>query len=202
MRISEIFTSLQGEGRNQGRPCTFVRCSGCNLSCRWCDTLYARERGSEIPVREVADRVVTLGYSYVCITGGEPLLQEDEVNVLSHFLYHHGFEVDIETNGTLDFSSLQSYASICMDVKCPSSGEKSNLELLTLLRGRDSVKFVVQGEEDCRYTSDILSAYAVKGEAFISPVYGSDYRSIAHYVLEHHLPVRFQLQLHRILGVP
>jgi 7-carboxy-7-deazaguanine synthase len=200
MRISEIFVSLQGEGRNQGRPCTFVRCSGCNLSCRWCDTPYARVGGMEIPVQEVADQVGTLGYSYICITGGEPLLQE-EVGELSRLLHHEGYEVDIETNGTCDFSSLQDYAAICMDVKCPSSGEKSNLELLSLLSERDAVKFVVQGEEDCRYASKILSSHPVNGEAFISPVYGSDYRSIASYVLEHRLPVRFQLQLHRTLGI-
>jgi 7-carboxy-7-deazaguanine synthase len=202
MRISEIFTSLQGEGRNQGRPCTFVRCTGCNLSCHWCDTPYAREGGSEILVQEVADQVVTFGYPYVCITGGEPLMQEEDVRVLSRLLYRQGFKVDIETNGTRDFSSLQPYASICMDVKCPSSREKSNLELLALLSDSDTVKFVVQGGEDCVYASMVLSEYPVKGEAFISPVYGSDYRSIANYVLEHHLPVRFQLQLHRILGLP
>jgi 7-carboxy-7-deazaguanine synthase len=201
MLISEIFHSLQGEGKNQGKPCIFVRCAGCNLSCRWCDTAYAREGGSMMSVQEVMDRVSTLGYSYVCITGGEPLLQKEEVSELARHLHHQGIEVDIETNGTCDFSSLQAYVSICMDIKCPSSGEESDLGLIPLLTENDAVKFVVQDETDCRYVSKILSAHPRKGEAFISPVYGSDYRSIADYVLEHHLPVRFQLQLHRILGV-
>jgi 7-carboxy-7-deazaguanine synthase len=154
----------------------------------------------EMPVQEVADRAAALGYSYICITGGEPLLQE-EVGELSRLLHQGGYEVDIETNGTRDFSSLQDYAAICMDVKCPSSGEQSDLELLYLLTERDAVKFVVQGEEDCRYAAKILSSHPVKGETFISPVYGSDYRTIACYVLEHRLPVRFQLQLHRTLGI-
>jgi 7-carboxy-7-deazaguanine synthase len=149
----------------------------------------------------VAEQVASLGYPYVCITGGEPLLQEDEVSVLTRLLYQQGREVDIETNGTRDFSSLQDYASICMDVKCPSSGETSDLELLTLLSERDTVKFVVQNEEDCRYASRVLSSHVIPGEVLISPVYGSDYRSIADYILKHRLPVRFQLQLHRILGI-
>jgi 7-carboxy-7-deazaguanine synthase len=201
MLISEIFQSLQGEGRNQGRPCTFVRCAGCNLSCRWCDTLFAREGGSHIPVHEVAERVIAMGHSYVCITGGEPLLQAEEVRSLASCLSDQDIEVDIETNGTCDFSSLQEYAAICMDVKCPSSGERSNLGLLCRLTERDAVKFVVQGEEDCRYATEVLSTCPVEAEAFISPVYGSDYRSIACYVLEHRLPARLQLQLHRILGI-
>jgi 7-carboxy-7-deazaguanine synthase len=154
-----------------------------------------------VPIGEVADRITILGYPYVCITGGEPLLQKEEVRMLSRGLFDRGFEVDIETNGTCDFSLLQPYASICMDVKCPSSMEKSNLELLRLLTNNDAVKFVVEGEEDCQYASEILESYPVKGEAFISPVYGSDYRTIARYVLEHHLRARFQLQLHRILEV-
>ncbi len=201
MQISEIFSSLQGEGRNQGKPCTFVRCTGCNLSCRWCDTPSARKGGTELSVQEVAEQVIAREYRYVCITGGEPLLQEAGVRMLSRYLVDAGYEVDIETNGTCDFSLLQPYATICMDVKCPSSGETSSLDLLSLISERDSVKFVVQDEEDCRYVSAILSSYTIQGEAFISPVYGSDYRSIVHYVLEHYLPVRFQLQLHRILGI-
>ncbi len=201
MQISEIFVSLQGEGRNQGKPCTFVRTSGCNLSCRWCDTPYAREGGTEIPVETVAEQVIAFGYPYACITGGEPLLQRQEVRELSQYLYDQGYEVDIETNGTCDFSSLQPFASVCMDIKCPSSGERSNQDFISLLTERDAVKFVVQDEEDCRYASEILALHPVKGQAFISPVHGSNYRALACYVLEHHLPVRFQLQLHRILGV-
>jgi 7-carboxy-7-deazaguanine synthase len=200
MLVSEIFSSLQGEGRNQGRPCTFVRCVGCNLSCRWCDTIYAREGGTEISVEKVAEQVYALDNSYICITGGEPLLQEGDVGTLSHILHARGYKVDIETNGTRDFRVLQPFASICMDVKCPSSGERSDQGLLPLLSTRDAAKFVVEGEDDCQFVSEVLSTHMIKGEVFVSPVYGSDYKAIANYVLEHHLPVRFQLQLHRILG--
>lgn len=201
MKVSEIFRSLQGEGRQQGRPCTFVRCAGCNLSCRWCDTAYARGTGPDMPVQEIIDRVHALGSSYVCITGGEPLLQEREVVTLAGHLHDEGARVEIETNGTRDFSSLQPFAAICMDVKCPSSGEKSNLSLLSLLTSEDSVKFVVEGGDDCRYVSDVLSSHQIECEIFVSPVHGSNYRFTADYVLEHNLPVHFQLQLHRILGV-
>ena len=127
MRISEIFRSIQGEGRSQGLITTFVRLSGCNLNCSWCDTPYAREGGKEVPAGDIFQAVEFSSCSRVCITGGEPLVQRDEVGSLVKQLDEAGYEVEIETNGTIDFSPLQAHASICMDVKCPSSGEESDL---------------------------------------------------------------------------
>ena len=138
---------------------------------------------------------------YVCITGGEPLLQETGLGILLMGLSREGYTTDIETNGTIPFTSVQKYASVCMDVKCPSSGEESTLGLLEDIRKEDCVKFVVANEADCRYTEDVLGTHRIKGECFVSPVHGSDYRAIAEYILEKDLPVRFQLQLHRIVGV-
>lgn len=201
MRVSEIFRSLQGEGRHQGRVCAFVRLTGCNLACAWCDTLYAREGGDLLTTPEVSDRVLALGCSHVCITGGEPLLQMDEVLALVKDLHAHGLSIEIETNGTIDFSPLQRYAAVCMDVKCPSSGEKSDLSLLQKISPHDSVKFVVADPEDCEYAREVIAAHEVRGEIFISPVYGTDYRQVAEFVISTSLPVRFQLQLHRIIGV-
>ena len=201
MMISEVFRSLQGEGISQGRPCTFIRCAGCNLSCCWCDTPYARQGGVEISVGEVLEQVDSYRSAYVCITGGEPLLQRDDILSLTRALHQKEILVDIETNGTRDFSALQPYAAICMDVKCPSSGEESDLSLLHKLNPKDAVKFVVKGEEDCRYLTSILTSYPIQGEVFVSPVYGTNYRYIADYILEHDLPVRFQVQLHRFLGI-
>ena len=149
----------------------------------------------------ILEQVWRVNPSYVCITGGEPLQQADELEPLLVSLHKRGTTVDIETNGTLDFRRLQPYASICMDVKCPSSGEKSNLALLEAIRPQDSVRFVVMDEADCRYAQDIIATYQIRSEIFLSPVYGSDYTVISKFILVNNLPVRFQLQLHKIIGV-
>ena len=201
MKIAEIFKSLQGEGKNQGKPCLFIRLAGCNLHCRWCDTAYAQSGGMEMILDIILEQVWRMNPSYVCITGGEPLQQADELEPLLVSLHKRGTTIDIETNGTLDFKRLQPYASICMDVKCPSSGEQSNLALLDAIRPQDSVKFVVMDEADCRYAQDIITSYRIRGEIFLSPVYGSDYAIISKFVLVNNLPVQFQLQLHKIIGV-
>jgi 7-carboxy-7-deazaguanine synthase len=201
MKIVEIFRSLQGEGRNQGKPCLFIRLAGCNLHCTWCDTPYAQTGGSEMSIDAILEQVWRLNPPYVCITGGEPLLQEEELEPLLNSLHTRGTEIDIETNGTINFSRLQPYASICMDVKCPSSGQQSNLTLLHTLRLQDSVKFVVKDWNDCQYAREIITSYRMPGEIFLSPVFGSDYKMIVKFILENNLPVRFQIQLHKILGV-
>jgi 7-carboxy-7-deazaguanine synthase len=201
MRISEIFRSIQGEGRSQGLITTFVRLAGCNLNCSCCDTPYAREGGKEVPVGDVFKAVEFSSCSRVCITGGEPLIQRDEVRSLVKKLDEAGYEVEIETNGTIDFSPLQAHASICMDVKCPSSGEESDLSLLSRIGSGDAVKFVVDGTEDLDYARNVIASHPILGEYLISPVFGSDYGALAREVLERNMPVRFQVQLHRILGV-
>jgi 7-carboxy-7-deazaguanine synthase len=201
MWIAEIFRSIQGEGRNQGRPCTFIRLSGCNLRCAWCDTAGALSGGESRSIQEVLEQTGSLGGRYICITGGEPLIQSDDLLLLLGQLMMHGYEIDIETNGTLDFRPVQPFASICMDVKCPSSHEQSDLSLLSAIRQKDSVKFVVADEDDCRYAMEILSGNQIQGEVFISPVFGSDYRRIAEIVIDNDLPVRLQVQLHRLIGV-
>jgi 7-carboxy-7-deazaguanine synthase len=201
MIVSEIFRSLQGEGKNQGRPCTFIRLVGCNLRCAWCDTSYAWEGGQEMSVTEVLDRVWLQNGKHICITGGEPLLQREELLELLKKFNLHGYTVEIETNGTRDFREMQDYASICMDVKCPSSGERSDLRLLPSLTPRDSVKFVVANEDDFLYARAVMARYDIQAEIIITPVEGSDYRAIADYIVEENLPVRFQLQLHKILGM-
>jgi 7-carboxy-7-deazaguanine synthase len=201
MRVAEVFRSLQGEGRDQGLITTFIRLTGCNLDCRWCDTRYARSGGEDRTRDEVLAEVHALGCRRICITGGEPLLQARELLPLLSALHHAGYVIGIETNGTLDFRPFQPFASICMDVKCPSSGEESDLSLLAHLTGEDSVKFVVAGEEDCEYARRIIGEHPIRAEILFSPVFGTDCRAIADNVLTQDLPARFQLQLHRILGV-
>lgn len=149
----------------------------------------------------LAEKVRQSGLPYVCITGGEPLLQGDELEELLSFLHKRGIIIDIETNGTVDFTRYQPYASICMDVKCPSSGEQSNIGLLSKVRPQDSVKFVVKDEPDCRYAEGVMNSHRIAGEVFFSPVFGTDYSDIYKFILANNLPVRFQIQLHKILGV-
>jgi 7-carboxy-7-deazaguanine synthase len=201
MNIIEIFRSLQGEGKNQGKPCVFIRLAGCNLHCHWCDTAYAQNAGIEMSIDTILEHAGRLDPSYVCITGGEPLLQADELEQLLVLFHRRGTIVDIETNGTIDFTCIQPYASICMDVKCPSSGEQSDIRLLDALRPQDTVKFVVQDETDCQYARNIITSHPIPGEIFFSPVFGSDYGPLVRFILVNNLPVRFQVQLHKLIGV-
>jgi 7-carboxy-7-deazaguanine synthase len=201
MKVAEIFRSLQGEGKNQGKPCLFIRLAGCNLHCTWCDTLYAQNGGIEMSVDSILEHARNLNSSYVCITGGEPLLQADELEQLLVPLSVMGAVIDIETNGTIDFTRMQPYASVCMDIKCPSSGERSDIGLLDALHPQDSVKFVVQDEADCLYARDIITIHKIPGEIFFTPVSGSDYGPIVRFILKNNLPVRFQVQLHKLIGV-
>jgi 7-carboxy-7-deazaguanine synthase len=201
MKLVEIFKSIQGEGRNQGKPTVFIRLAGCNLHCSWCDTPGSHDVGQEIDNDEIVRRVDESGCKEICITGGEPLLQVSELRVLLSRLSRLGYSIEIETNGTIDFGQVQDNATICMDVKCPSSGEQSDLALLKRITSGDSVKFVVGNSEDGRYASEVVHNYPIRGEIFFSPVAGSDYHELACYLLDNNLPVRFQLQIHKIIGV-
>lgn len=202
MKIAEIFSSLQGEGLYSGYPTIFIRLAGCNLSCSYCDTPASRQGGKEMNIDQIVKQVKNEKYRYVCITGGEPLLQRDEVIILSQKLLMAEKKVSIETNGTLSFEKVPGEVSICMDVKCPSSGETSKPALLSTLKSSDSVKFVVGTKEDLTFAEEIIRNYPTPAEIFISPVYGTDYQQIASYILSHNLPVRMQIQLHKIIGMP
>lgn len=203
MRVYEIFTSFQGEGNNQGRRCTFLRLAGCNLDCRWCDTPHARDPGAGIEMSkdEIIDAIQENGVGYVCITGGEPLLQMENLLVVLRTLSLRGYEIEIETNGTIRFDRVQPFASVCMDVKCPSSGEKSDHVLLAGIRTVDSVKFVVADVADLAYADDLLRSVQIAGDVFISPVHGSDLGMLAEHLLSWDHRFRLQLQLHKQIGV-
>ncbi|MCX6687905.1 MAG: 7-carboxy-7-deazaguanine synthase QueE, partial [Methanoregula sp.] len=162
---------------------------------------YAQDGGMEMSPDAVLEQVWRTNLPYVCITGGEPLLQADALEPLLASLHSRGTMSEIETNGTFDFSRFQRYASICMDVKCPSSGEKSELTLLEKIRQQDSVKFVVNNEADCQYAREVMNTHHISGEIFFSPVHGTDYTPIIRLILAGNLPVRFQIQLHKIIGV-
>lgn len=201
LKVSEIFESIQGEGLNQGRPTVFIRLVGCNLNCAWCDTKYARTGGTEMSAAEIVARIATMRSHRVCITGGEPLLQCAALVPLLASLCGHGYTVEIETNGTFDPTTVQAFAAVTMDVKCPSSGMTSGLEYLDLLGSGDAVKFVVADTADLRYMEGVVRSHRMKAEVFVSPVWGSDLRAIADYVVAQNLPVRMQVQLHRVIGI-
>lgn len=149
----------------------------------------------------VLEQIWRVNPRQICVTGGEPLLQEESLIPLLASLHMRGIAITIETNGTLDFSKVQKFVSVCMDVKCPSSGEESDLSLLGKIRECDSVKFVVSDEEDCRFAQEVINCRPIKGEIFFSPVFGTDYQPIVRFILKNDLPVRFQIQLHKVLGV-
>lgn len=202
MKVCETFVSLQGEGLNSGKPCFFLRLSGCNLRCAWCDTEYSFESGTQKTVDELAEEISKSGVNYVCVTGGEPLLQKKELISLLEILHEGGIAVDIETNGTIPFDDVQKFASICMDVKCPSSCEVSDLSLLPQLSKTDCVKFVIGDEADYMYMVEVLASLNdFLPEICITPVYGTDAKLLADTIIAERLPVRFQLQLHKELEI-
>jgi len=202
MKVIETFKSLQGEGGYQGKPCFFIRLAGCNLRCAWCDTRYSFGEGKETTVASVLEEIVESGFHYVCITGGEPLLQMEDVIQISRELKNKGIEVSIETNGTISFKEVQKYASICMDVKCPSSKEKSTLSFLEDLKETDEVKFVIGSREDYEYMINVINSIKnCKGQIYVTPVYGTDFHWLVEAIIAENLPVRFQMQLHKLVNI-
>ena len=209
MKISEIFLSIQGEGVLTGLPTTFVRTSGCNMECDWCDTAYARdeESGKKMSIDEIMVKIKANGVYHVCLTGGEPLLQEDSLDLVK-ILADEGYFVSIETNGSLpidDFIALDpSKVTVCMDIKCPSSGmtEYNKIENLAKLRPTDELKFVIKDGKDFEFTRKILMAHKTQCQIIFQPVYGSDPKWLTEMVLQSGLKaygVRVMLQVHKLI---
>jgi 7-carboxy-7-deazaguanine synthase len=209
LRVTEIFHSVQGESTWAGLPCTFIRLTGCPLRCTWCDTEYAFHGGEKMTLDAIISRVREIGTPVVEITGGEPLIHRNAF-VLAERLVDEGFTVLVETSGAIDVSPLDPRVHRIMDLKCPGSGEESrnmwsNLDHLT---GRDEIKFVIAGREDYEWARAVIRDRALdrrveRGELralLFSPVWESmDFRELAQWVLEDRLPVRYQIQLHKII---
>ena len=207
MVVTEIFKSIQGESVFAGLPCVFVRLTGCNLRCHWCDTAYAFYGGKKMTVEEVLASVRKLRGKLVEITGGEPLLQK-EVYPLTVSLLEEGYRVLVETSGERFVGQLPRAVVKVMDVKCPGSGEagKFCFENLEALERKDQVKFVIQDENDFRYACDFLARYKLRervGEVILSPVFGQlSPRDLAKWILRDNLDVRMGLQLHKFIWDP
>lgn len=208
--VNEIFYSLQGESSHAGRPCVFIRLTGCNLRCSYCDTKYAYEEGEDMDVNEIIDRLSAYPCRLVEVTGGEPLIQED-TPVLIQALLARNYEVLLETNGSLNIDSVDPGCVRIVDIKCPSSGEEGNNDFENLMRltSRDEIKFVIQDRLDYDYAVNILSQYEkVHSHSggrppLFSPVFGRmDPAILAQWILSDGLPVRMQLQLHKVIWAP
>jgi len=204
LRVIELFRSIQGESTSAGLPCAFVRLAGCNLQCRYCDTRYAAtERGTTMRVDEVCRKASRLATGLVCITGGEPLLQSATPELAGR-LVEAGHTVLVETNGTRPISVLPHGVVRVMDVKCPGSGEcgKTMPGNIEALRAVDEVKFVLCDREDFDWAVGFVREHALPGrcEVLFAPAHGIlAPRELARWVLECGLPVRLQLQLHKLL---
>ena len=200
MRITEIFHSIQGESTHAGRPCVFVRLTGCNLRCRWCDSEYTFTGGEKMSLQDVMAKVKSYGCNLVEITGGEPLAQSESLELI-RTLCDEGFEVLIETSGSIDVSPVDRRAKLILDVKCPGSGEveKNRWENLDDLRDHDEIKFVIADRTDYDFARRVIAERNLAARTLLfSPVWGEmDPKALAEWMLADRVPARFQTQLHK-----
>jgi 7-carboxy-7-deazaguanine synthase len=202
MRVTEIFFSIQGEGTRAGRPCIFVRFTGCDLRCGYCDTAYAFHGGRDMTRAEILREVGRHPARLVLLTGGEPLLQR-ELPELSRELLDLGYEVTVETHGQRPLGALPREVVRIVDVKTPASGEvTTDFRYLDELAPHDEVKFVVASEDDWRWSLDVIRRHRLEERVavLVSPVHGAvDAKELARWMLESGVQARLNLQLHKIL---
>lgn len=202
LAINEIFVSIQGESTRAGFPCVFLRTSGCPLRCRWCDTEYAFYEGRRWRLEELVDEACSHGIDLVEITGGEPLAQPG-TPALARALLDRGKTVLVETSGSFDISVLPEGSHAIVDLKCPSSGEleRNDLDNISRLRPGDEVKFVIGTRADYDWAAAMVRDHELsRWPVLFSPVWRElDIQQVAQWIMEDRLPVRIQLQLHKIL---
>ncbi len=203
LRITEIFTSIQGESSRAGLPTVFVRLTGCPLRCTWCDTEYAFQGGTSRSIDDIVAEVLASGVRHVCVTGGEPLAQKACLVLLGR-LCDAGLEVSLETSGALDIAEVDRRVACIMDLKPPGSGEsaRNRLDNLSHLDAGDEVKFVLADQADYDWAKSVVAEHALDTRCGVlfSPVHGSlSATMLADWIVRDRLPVRFQTQLHKIL---
>lgn len=206
LRVAELFSSIQGESTYAGRPCFFVRLSGCPYKCSYCDTLFAQDfdYGKNMSIADIIEKVRTSGLNLVEVTGGEPLAQKNTIKLLQT-LIDNGFEVMLETNGGFNISEVPVQVKRILDCKTPSSGmaERNLYSNYHNLTPHDEIKFVIGSREDYQFALDIARKYdlAAKTEnLLLSPVWGTvEFEKIVQWMLADNAPFRFQLQMHKII---
>lgn len=203
LRISEIFFSLQGEASRVGLPTVFVRLTGCPLRCTWCDTAYAFTGGTAMEIEDVLAEVARHPAQQVCVTGGEPLAQKECLSLLTA-LCDLGYDVSLETSGALDIAAVDPRVSRIMDLKAPTSGEdaRNRLENLPCLNARDEIKIVIASRVDYDWARDMIATHGLTQSCpvLLSPAQGQlEPAELAEWILADGLPVRFQMQLHKVL---
>ncbi len=208
MKVNEIFLSIQGESTYQGVPCVFIRLAGCNLRCSYCDTSYARDRvdGEELSITEVLDRVRIYSCSTVEITGGEPLLQKGTFELAAKLL-DSGYRVMVETNGTIDISSLDPRVIRVVDIKCPGSGHTHEImwDNLKHLGSGDEIKFVISSRDDYEWAREIIRDRNLTDHntVLLSPAFSLiEPADLAEWILRDGLGVRLNLQIHKYIWKP
>ncbi|HQU89118.1 MAG TPA: 7-carboxy-7-deazaguanine synthase QueE [Denitromonas sp.] len=203
LRVTEIFASVQGEASRAGLPTVFVRLTGCPLRCVWCDTEYAFNGGQTRDLPAILDEIAGHGLHHICVTGGEPLAQKGCHELLTA-LCEAGYDVSLETSGALDIAAVDPRVSRIMDLKAPGSGEvgKNRWDNLPLLTARDELKIVIANADDYAWACEQLHAHdlAKRCPVLFSPVAGElAPAELAEWIVRDRLPVRFQMQLHKVL---
>jgi 7-carboxy-7-deazaguanine synthase len=206
LRLTEIYVSIQGESTHVGRPCVFVRTTGCNLRCTWCDSAFTFSGGEWWSLGDIFARVDSFGIRTVEVTGGEPLLQPGVVPLMEGLLAR-GYRVLLETSGSLPIDAVPAGVHVILDLKAPDSGEvdKNHWPNLDLLRPHHEVKFVLASRRDFEWARDVVRqrALADRCEVLFSPAWGLvSLPDLASWILEEPLPVRYQLQLHKVVWEP
>ncbi len=208
LRVTEIFHSIQGESTHTGRPCAFVRLTGCPMRCVWCDSVYTFTGGDHLSIDEVLAQVRAMGCNLVEVTGGEPLAQPNAFTLINR-LCEEGYEVLVETGGYVPTATVDPRATIILDVKCPGSGEDArnhwpNLEVLRA--DKDEVKFVIANRNDWDFARDIIQRFDLEKRAkavLISPAWnGVNLQDVAGWITSSGLNVRMQLQMHKYVWGP
>ena len=202
MKINEIFYSIQGEGKWTGFPNIFIRTTGCNLRCSYCDTKYAYKQGIEKKIQEITKEIKKYYCTKICITGGEPLIQEDTIELIKHLL-NLKYSVIVETNGSIKIDSLKNKKNliISLDIKTPSSKmhEKMFLQNINILTKKDQIKFIIKNKKDYDYARIIIQKFKPKCDVFFQPVWKTNSEKLAKWILEDYLKVKLGLQIHKII---
>lgn len=204
LKVNEIFYSIQGESLFAGCPCIFIRLTGCNLRCTYCDTRYAYTQGAEIPISEIITRIKAYPCQLVEITGGEPLLQNDTPHLIDR-LIDEGYDVLLETNGSFDIGALNPKCCRVVDMKCPSSGEHENnyLANLKVLHAGDQLKFVIGNHSDFQFAVELIKKLDhnfPQSHILFSPIMGIlQPAKLAVWILKQGLNVRLHLQQHKLI---